>query len=40
VIDLQGELIRELTLDPGRNYHSISAAYNVTDVPTHVSGMS
>jgi hypothetical protein len=40
VIDLQGELIRELTLDPSRNYQPISAAYDVSDVPTHVSGMS
>jgi transposase InsO family protein len=40
VIDLQGELIRELTLDTSRNYQPISAAYDVSDVPTHVSGMS
>jgi transposase InsO family protein len=40
VIDLQGELIRELTLDPSRNYQPISPAYDVSDVPTHVSGMS
>jgi transposase InsO family protein len=40
VIDLQGELIRELMLDPSRNYQPISAAYDVSDVPTHVSGMS
>ena len=40
VIDLEGELIRELTLDPSRNYQPISAVYDVSDVPTHVSGMS
>jgi len=40
VIDLQGELIRELTLDPSRVYQPISATYDVSDVPTHVSGMS
>jgi transposase InsO family protein len=40
VIDLDGELIRELTLDPSRNYQPISSAYDVSDVPTHVSGMS
>ena len=40
VIDPQGELIRELTLDPSRNYQPISPAYDVSDVPTHVSGMS
>jgi transposase InsO family protein len=40
VVDPQGELIRELTLDPSRNYQPISAAYDVSDVPTHVSGMS
>jgi transposase InsO family protein len=40
VIDANGELIRELTLDPSRNYQPISAAYDVSDVPTHVSGMS
>jgi hypothetical protein len=40
VIDLEGELIRDLTLDPSRNYQPISPAYDVSDVPTHVSGMS
>ncbi|MCW3025784.1 MAG: hypothetical protein JWM29_1216, partial [Solirubrobacterales bacterium] len=40
VIDLDGELIRELTLDPSRNYQPISPAYDVSNVPTHVSGMS
>jgi transposase InsO family protein len=40
VIDLEGQLIRELTLDPSRNYQPISPAYDVSDVPTHVSGMS
>jgi hypothetical protein len=40
VIDPNGELIRELTLDPSRNYQPISPAYDVSDVPTHVSGMS
>jgi transposase InsO family protein len=37
VIGLDGQLIRELTLDPSRNYQPISPVY---DVPTHVSGMS
>jgi transposase InsO family protein len=40
VIDLQGELIRHLTLDPSRCYQPMSAVYDVSDVPTHVSGMS
>jgi transposase InsO family protein len=40
VIDLEGELIRELTLDPSRNYQPIPPVYDVPDVPTHVSGMS
>jgi hypothetical protein len=40
VIDLQGQLIRELTLDPSRNYQPLSHVYDVHDVPTHVSGMS
>jgi transposase InsO family protein len=40
VIDLEGELIRELTLDPSRCYQPISQVYDVHDVPTHVSGMS
>jgi hypothetical protein len=40
VIDVQGELIRELTLDPSRNYQPILPAYDVSDVPTHVSGIS
>ena len=39
VIASDGQLIRELTLDPGRIYQPISA-YDVHDVPTHVSGMS
>jgi transposase InsO family protein len=40
VIDLDGQLIRELTLDPTRNYQPISPLYDVPNVPTHVSGMS
>ena len=40
VIDSNGELIRELTLDPSRTYQPITPAYDVYDVPTHVSGMS
>ena len=40
VINLNDELIRELTLDPSRNYQPVSAAYDVSDVPTHVFGMS
>jgi hypothetical protein len=31
VIDLQGQLIRELTLDPSRNYQPISQVYDVHD---------
>jgi transposase InsO family protein len=40
VIDLEGELIRELTLDPSRNYQPISPIYDVYDLPRHVSGIS
>ena len=40
VINLQGQLIRELTLDPNRSYQAISQDYDVSDVPTHVSAMS
>jgi hypothetical protein len=40
VVDLEGELIRELTLDPSRYHQPISPLYDVDDVPTHVSGMS
>jgi hypothetical protein len=40
VIDAEGKLIRELTLDPRRTYQPISAVYDGHDVPTHVSGMS
>ena len=40
VIDLNGELIRELTLDPGRVYQPLRPPSRVHDVPTHVSGMS
>jgi transposase InsO family protein len=40
VIDSDGQLIRELKLDPNRNYQPISPVYDVADVPTHVSGMS
>jgi transposase InsO family protein len=40
VIDSEGRLIRELTLDPSRTYQPISRVYDVHDVPTHVSGMS
>jgi hypothetical protein len=40
VIDLNGELIRELTLDPSRCYQPISSVYDGHNVPTHVSGMS
>ena len=40
VIDSDGQLIRELTLDPSRNYQPIAAAYDVHDVPRQVSGMS
>jgi transposase InsO family protein len=40
VIDSNGELLRELTLDPDRVYQPIGRTSNVRDVPTHVSGMS
>jgi len=40
VIDLEGQLIRQLTLDPSRNYQPIAPVYDVHDVPTHVSTMS
>ena len=40
VIDANGELIRELTLDPSRIYQPLGRASRVQDVPTHVSGMS
>jgi hypothetical protein len=40
VIDLHGQLIRELTLDPSRSYQPLSQVYDVHDVPTQVSGMS
>jgi transposase InsO family protein len=40
VIDANGELIRELTLDPSRNYQPLGRTSTVHDVPTHVSGMS
>jgi len=40
VIDANGELIRELTLDPSRVYQPLGRRSKVHDVPTHVSGMS
>jgi transposase InsO family protein len=40
VIDSNGELLRELTLDPDHVYQPIGRTSNVRDVPTHVSGMS
>jgi len=40
VIDLEGQLIRELTLDPSRSYQPISQVCDVHDLPTQVSGMS
>ncbi len=40
VIDANGELIRELTLDPSRIYQPLGHRSTVQDVPTHVSGMS
>ena len=35
VIDLQRELIRELTPDPSRSYQPIARACDIHDVPTH-----
>jgi hypothetical protein len=40
VIDSNGELIRELTLDPSRCYQPLGRRSRVQDVPTHVSGMT
>jgi transposase InsO family protein len=40
VIDSNGELLRELTLDPGRPYQPLGRGSRVQHVPTHVSGMS
>jgi hypothetical protein len=40
VIDSNGELLRELTLDPSRIYQPLGRRSRVQDVPTHVSGMS
>jgi transposase InsO family protein len=40
VIDSNGELVRELTLDPSRIYQPLGRGCRVRDVPTHVSGMS
>jgi transposase InsO family protein len=40
VIDINGELLRELTLDPSRTYQPMGKTSSVHDVPTHVSGMS
>ena len=40
VIDTNGELLRELTLDPSRIYQPLRPRSRVQDVPTHMSGMS
>jgi transposase InsO family protein len=40
VIDLNGELIRELTLDPSRIYQPLAGSERVYDVPRHLSPMS
>jgi transposase InsO family protein len=40
VVDANGELLRELTLDPSRIYQALGRRSTVQDVPTHVSGMS
>jgi hypothetical protein len=40
VIDSNGELLRELTLDPTRVYQPLGGRSTVHDVPTHMSGMS
>jgi transposase InsO family protein len=40
VIDANGELLRELTLDPSRVYQPLGRTSRVQDVPTHLSGMS
>jgi hypothetical protein len=40
VIDLEGELIRALTLDPDRTTSRSRPAERVYDVPRHLSSMS
>jgi transposase InsO family protein len=40
VIDSNGELLRELTLDPSRCYQPLGRRSSVHDIPTHMSGMS
>jgi transposase InsO family protein len=40
VIDANGELIRELTLDPSRIYQPLAGSERVYDVPRHLSPMS
>jgi hypothetical protein len=39
VIDANGELLRELTLDPSCVYQPLGRGPRVQDVPTHVSGI-
>jgi transposase InsO family protein len=40
IIDSQGQLIRELALDPNRTYQPLQSRRNVYDVPRHQSPMS
>jgi hypothetical protein len=40
VISADGELIRELTLDPSRVYQPLGRTSRVQDVPRHLSPMS
>ena len=40
VIDANGELLRELTLDPSRTYQPLTPRSRVQDVPTQPSGIS
>jgi hypothetical protein len=40
VIDEEGVLLRELTLDPTRDYQPMGKTYTVSDVLRQVSGMS
>ena len=40
VIDLEGQMIRELTLDPAANCQPIAPTETARDHPRHVSGIS
>jgi transposase InsO family protein len=40
IIDQHGQLLRQLTLDPTRNYQPLRPATTVQDLPRHVSGIT